>query len=572
MRPDYYRTIRRTFACLLAAVGLITPSFSDAQAAAAPPKFIPAINVPTIKLSDIQTAGGSMDVPWIANYVGGIYEYAVGAAVVLAGVMLVVGGFRYQTAGGDASKVSAAKTRIIDAIVGLTLTLGAYVILNTINTNLVGFSAITVKSVKGAEGAMILAAGEKGGGFAPPEAYTQPSATAPPALQPTGGPSGSTPPSPTGAIQTDKADDPSAGAPPVAFPQLFNGEIPDLYKPNEYGTVVPSGPNTTWSQRMNSVCVWKLKNKGPSDPESVLKRAAAITRVWITEAVYNNGAIYSRGGNADFWFLRAAYNGSGGVASCMQKRIFVSDLAECDINKKKCPSSDFSSVHKSMQSAYASCKIGELAKKGYSLGHCTDWVLSLARCALLENPTKTFNSAEKDATIKIPTGDPIVEKIPPPWMTKAQQAQTKQLIERKRINPTYWLNAIKSAGGPKPFDLYHLGRAAYSPLCHTVMYIGGMNIKAANGQPIYWIEMGGGGAADLGGSRNLASGVTACPRVEGSGGGCETGVSLHFNPNMDTHNSLAGCYFNRLKKDAQGKVIGDDGQIMIRLLDQVGVQ
>lgn len=564
------RALLKTFIIAVAAAG-----FAFAGAASAfdgTPKL--SIPIPTIGFTDLGGPVGGKDygLPWIAEYISGIYNYSVGLGGIIATVMIIIGGFQYMTAGGDASRVKAGKGRIADAVVGMLLLTGSYVILNTINPDLVFLKPLRIVSVKGMEASMILSAGENGGGFAPPEVFTQPSPVDPPALQPTGGgPGGGSPPSPANVIQSDKADEPTKNAPPPAFPQLYEGEIPDLYKPNEYGTVVPSGPNTTWSQRMNSVCAWKLKNKGPSDPQSVLKRAAAITRVWITEAVYNNGAIYSRGGNADFWFLRAAFNSSGGVAECMKARVSVPDLAGCDINKKTCPSADYGAVHKSMQTAYAGCKIAELAKKGYSLGHCTDWVLSLARCALLDDPKKTFKSAEKDATLKVPTGEPIVERIPAPWMTKAQQAQTKATVERKKINPSYWLSAIQSVGGPKPFDLYHLGRAAYSPLCHTVMYIGGMNLKSADGRPIYWIEMGGGGAADLGGSRNLASGKTACPRLEG-GTGCETGVSIHFNPNMDTHNSLAGCYFNRLKKDAKGKVIGDDGQIMIRLLNQATSQ
>lgn len=112
-----------------------------------------SINIPTIQLTNytvVNDASGvrTIDIPWIAQYATGVYSYAVSIAAILAGVMFVVGGFQYLTAGGDASRVSKAKERIKDAIIGLFLTFGAYAILITINPFLVSNPDIRIQTLK----------------------------------------------------------------------------------------------------------------------------------------------------------------------------------------------------------------------------------------------------------------------------------------------------------------------------------------------------------------------------------------------------------------------------------------
>lgn len=111
------------------------------------------IDIPTVQFSDIKImddlddSGNVMtrtiDVPWLAEYVVGVYKFGVGIAGALAAVMMMIGGFQYLTAGGDASRVGAAKKRISDALVGLMLTLGVYLILFTLSPDLVKLDALT---------------------------------------------------------------------------------------------------------------------------------------------------------------------------------------------------------------------------------------------------------------------------------------------------------------------------------------------------------------------------------------------------------------------------------------------
>ncbi len=89
-----------------------------------------------------------IDVPWIAQYVGGAYNYAVSIAAVLAAVMMMIGGLQYLTAGGDPSKVSRAKSRISDAVLGLVLVFGSYLLLYAINPTLTAGSVLLVPKVE----------------------------------------------------------------------------------------------------------------------------------------------------------------------------------------------------------------------------------------------------------------------------------------------------------------------------------------------------------------------------------------------------------------------------------------
>ncbi|MBI4457404.1 hypothetical protein HY633_00380 [Candidatus Uhrbacteria bacterium] len=111
-----------------------------------------SIPIPTIKFSDIQiTSQGekrTIDIPWIGDYIAGVYRYAVSVAGVIAAVIMMIGGFQYLTAGGDAGRVTQGKERIQNALIGLFLSLGVYIILNAINPDLVTFKGLQIQVIK----------------------------------------------------------------------------------------------------------------------------------------------------------------------------------------------------------------------------------------------------------------------------------------------------------------------------------------------------------------------------------------------------------------------------------------
>ncbi|MBU2529503.1 MAG: pilin, partial [Elusimicrobia bacterium] len=92
--------------------------------------------------------GGTKQVKGITDYIPKIYDYLVAIVSIVAIVMLMVGGLQYLTAGGNQQAVTKAKERILGAIVGLFLVLGAYTVLNTINPNLTKLSLPPIKMIR----------------------------------------------------------------------------------------------------------------------------------------------------------------------------------------------------------------------------------------------------------------------------------------------------------------------------------------------------------------------------------------------------------------------------------------
>lgn len=63
----------------------------------------------------------------IFNTVTSVLLFVIGAISV---IMIIIGGLRYVTSGGDSSNVSAAKNTILYAIVGLIVALLSYALIN----------------------------------------------------------------------------------------------------------------------------------------------------------------------------------------------------------------------------------------------------------------------------------------------------------------------------------------------------------------------------------------------------------------------------------------------------------
>jgi hypothetical protein len=130
------------------------------EASAAPPAEIrpPPFLIPTLQytipsLAPFTQPGGSFkegyEVPYLAQYITGIYGWALGAVTVLAIAMIVWGGFKWQTAGGNAERVGSAQGTIRNALIGLLIAMSSYLILWTLNPALVEFRALRITTVRG---------------------------------------------------------------------------------------------------------------------------------------------------------------------------------------------------------------------------------------------------------------------------------------------------------------------------------------------------------------------------------------------------------------------------------------
>jgi magnesium-transporting ATPase (P-type) len=105
---------------LITSLSFITPSLVSAQ-------------VSELQCGANSAATGSCskkpkDAPDLNDTVAKIINILSSLVAVVAVIMIIVGGFRYVTSGGDSSKVERAKNTILNAIIGVVIAVFAQVI------------------------------------------------------------------------------------------------------------------------------------------------------------------------------------------------------------------------------------------------------------------------------------------------------------------------------------------------------------------------------------------------------------------------------------------------------------
>lgn len=140
----------------------ITASFaltiwpSDALAAdPASLEFNPQIRIPgsSLDAASVDVAAydpktGKMNSDLIGRYIQAFYNYGMAAAGILAAIVLMAGGVLWLTSGGDSGKVGQAKELIIGSIIGTIILFSSWIILNTVNPELLKLKTIETIAVK----------------------------------------------------------------------------------------------------------------------------------------------------------------------------------------------------------------------------------------------------------------------------------------------------------------------------------------------------------------------------------------------------------------------------------------
>lgn len=93
--------------------------------------------LPTGKTVTKAGFGGRKEFEHIGDFIAYAYRYGTVIAGLLAVFMIIAAGFEWLTSGGASDKITAAKTRIGDALMGLFLLALSYILLFTINPALV---------------------------------------------------------------------------------------------------------------------------------------------------------------------------------------------------------------------------------------------------------------------------------------------------------------------------------------------------------------------------------------------------------------------------------------------------
>jgi len=134
-------------------LGTFSPQITYAQDGA----FVPlSDNLPTPIQNAFNDANGGDTIGALIN---GFFIVSIGVAALLAVIMIAIAGIQYM--GSDAySSKSDAKDRIRSAVIGLLLILGAFLLLYTINPDLVNLDPLqNVQQIQGPGGG-----GAAGGG------------------------------------------------------------------------------------------------------------------------------------------------------------------------------------------------------------------------------------------------------------------------------------------------------------------------------------------------------------------------------------------------------------------------
>ncbi len=114
----------RHFAAAATVVALAVPLLVSAQILPPPPGGL--------------ATGFSGGNTTITSIITRIVQIALALAGLIAILFLIIGGFRYVTAGGNEETVEAAKKTILNAIIGIIVIILAYVILRVIENALLG--------------------------------------------------------------------------------------------------------------------------------------------------------------------------------------------------------------------------------------------------------------------------------------------------------------------------------------------------------------------------------------------------------------------------------------------------
>lgn len=107
---------------------------------------IPVLNVPIPGLTFAAPTkkGDNIVVNFLSTYINAIYKLLIGASIAIAIVMLMIGGFQYSFGAVSTAQIEAAKERIRNAVVGLVLLFGTFILLYTVNPQLTLLSPLNL--------------------------------------------------------------------------------------------------------------------------------------------------------------------------------------------------------------------------------------------------------------------------------------------------------------------------------------------------------------------------------------------------------------------------------------------
>ncbi len=131
-------------ACDAAAAAAADETVSDTSGTYLTPTL--NVNIPDISFSKIAKIGNTLSINFIGEYVSGFYKYLISISVIIAVVMIMIGGAQYVAAAGSGD-VGKAKERIRNAVTGFILLMFVVLLMQTVNPNLIFFKPLSIKQI-----------------------------------------------------------------------------------------------------------------------------------------------------------------------------------------------------------------------------------------------------------------------------------------------------------------------------------------------------------------------------------------------------------------------------------------
>lgn len=142
-----FKTLKASFfvmLCLQIAMTFALAGWPSDVSAATDMQYEPQIQIPG-SIFDTESTAVTGDM--IGKYIQAFYNYGMAVVGILAAIVLMAGGVLWLTSGGDSGKVGQAKELIIGSIVGTAILFSSWIILNTVNPELLNFKTIELANV-----------------------------------------------------------------------------------------------------------------------------------------------------------------------------------------------------------------------------------------------------------------------------------------------------------------------------------------------------------------------------------------------------------------------------------------
>lgn len=108
------------------------------------------IAIPGMTFTDVQKtldSQGYIHLPYLGEYVAAVYKFGVAVASIVAVVVIIMSGLRIVASAGGEAKGEAYK-RIAQAVIGLIIAWGSYLLLFAINPDLINFKPLSIKYIE----------------------------------------------------------------------------------------------------------------------------------------------------------------------------------------------------------------------------------------------------------------------------------------------------------------------------------------------------------------------------------------------------------------------------------------